>query len=70
MYEDLDEIKKWLGRGGIKALAEELGVSVGYAYHVMAGRSRNVDFVNKAREVAIANKMATLQGIKFLKDIK
>jgi hypothetical protein len=70
IYDDLDEIKNWLGRGGIKDLAKELGISPGYAYHIMAGRSRNIDFVNKARERAIANKTATLHGIKFLKDIK
>jgi len=50
------EIKKWLGRGGIKQLAEEMGFDQKYAYHVLSGRSNNLTILSMARERALLNK--------------
>ena len=67
--DDLKEIKQWLIRGEIKEVADECGISVKYAYHILAGRGNNPRFLNKARERAIKNKTEQVKSIKKLKSI-
>ena len=54
---DLLEIKKWLQRGDIKAIAKDLGYDPTYVSCVLSGKYINHDIINKAIDKAIERKI-------------
>lgn len=61
---DYKEIKKWLGHGGIAALAREHGISRQHAYHILRGRVNNFKFYEEAIKRATDQKHRILSTMR------
>lgn len=64
---DFKVIKRWLGRGGLKQLAEEEGINYTYASNILNGREMNLKFLEKAVQRALDRKERVMRGIARLK---
>ncbi len=68
---DVEEIKKWLESGEIMKLAEEFGITPTTAYRHLSPKAkrRNLKFVLKCAERAIANKAMIVNAVRRLKEM-
>lgn len=66
---DLSEIKTWLQRGDIKAIAKLVGVDPSYASLVLSGKHVNHDVIHAALDKAIERKAAYSGKIERLKQL-
>lgn len=68
---DVTEIKKWLQSGEITELAKGFGISRRSAYRHLSpsSKKRNLKFIAKCTERAIANKATSVNGINRLKSL-
>lgn len=68
---DLTEIKRWLQRGDIKAIAKDVGVDPSYVSLVLAGKPGCVNhtIIEKAIDKAIERKSAITQKLERLKQL-
>ena len=66
---DLAEIKKWFEKGDISQLAIDHGISASQAENILAGRSKNYAFLEKALALALKRKQTMMAGIEKLKNL-
>lgn len=66
---DYKEIKKWLGRGEMKRLAKEHGISLTSASLCLSGKTENFSFMERAIKKATENKAKIMGAMERMKSL-